>query len=219
MNAGYHAVGVCHRVEDPTAAANFLRDALGFRIETSGRDRARVENGDLLLELLPLRPEDEPQDLTLEVVTSDLEATRTRLGAFPQVIAVEPEGRPTVERRVQRVITAHQMVLALTCELSEDDLGILPPLPARLAWDEQGDRLVRELLRQVPLAQRHDARRRATEEAERLARTRGDGRVRVGQALRGLAGAVPGIKSSVLWRALADHGVGAGGTGTERDEL
>lgn len=208
--AACHAIALVHPVAEPRETASVLTGVLGFyRTEEGEEGSVVVDNGAVRLRLVRLeglRRALAPP-LELEVEAEDLDAATERLRSQLGGLRAEADRRAGADRLVRRLELGADVVVRLTRVLTEDDLGVLPPLPSGLDWHPEADRVVRRVLRSVPLIFRPAARERATRRAEELARERGEGRVGVATAVRGLADATPRFQHGTLRRALADEGI------------
>lgn len=201
-------LGVNHPVRDPEGAARLLIDYFGFspgsHPEEQGPRLRLVENGALTLRLLR---SDQPSDwLRLDAGCEDLDTSieAARGQGF------EPQGQRqwvSSSREQQELRGPHQLILTLFHEYSEDELDILPPLPAQMPWAEEADQLVRELLRVVPLAFRASARERAVRTAEADAVVAGQTRVSRHQALTSLLRVTPDFQHHTLRDQLEQRGL------------
>lgn len=202
-----HAVAVSYPVADPRLTASRLADGLGFVVrESRGDGSVVVDNGAIAIRLAEAG-EAEPPELEFEVETDDLELACEQLRVVAGVVAVAEDRRIGEDRIVRRVALEGGVVVSLTRVLDEDDLGILPPLPANLVWDENTDLLVRRVLRAVPLTFRPSARARVTERAEAVALESGDIEIGLDAAIQGLFDATPEFEHATLRQTLAEEGV------------
>lgn len=208
--APVHAVALAHPVDDPGRTAAVLVGALGFQWRKPV-DAAEpvVENGALAIRLVSTadRAGGAARPLELDVETDDLDggfeairrrATVTRAGEARWLAA---------DRAVRRIELEGGIAVTLIRTLSEDDLHLLPPLPAALDWDEASDLLVRRVLRAVPLPFRDAARRRVTRCSEAVALEAGRVEVDVNAAVLGLAEVTPEYQYEELALALLAEGV------------
>ncbi len=206
-----YPLAAIHPVADPQATGAVLTGVLGFQVR--GRDdrgALLVDNGALALRLVPetgIEGEPSERSLELEVETEDLDGGVETLRRKGEVVEAEIERRVATDRIERRVRLAGGVVVRLVRSLTEDDLGILPPLPANLVWEDRSDMLVRRVLREVPLAFRPAARERATRRVEAVALSAGRVEVDEESAVHGLVEATPEFQHERLQRALEDEGI------------
>lgn len=204
--------GVQLFVRDPRGAADFLSQVLGFLVRvssgdpTEGEESWRAENGALRLRLSPVSQSTATPGVTPVWLEVETESVAESLSILARRGDVRRFG-DLVERSdglEQRFHTDHGFGLVLCQELTEDDLCEPPPLPSSMDWCPEADRLVRAVLRRVPLTFRDAARRRATERAETLALAAGIPRVEEDRAVQALFDATPDFQHESLDEALAD---------------
>jgi hypothetical protein len=201
-----HVVSVRHETEKPLDVASFLEKTLGFVLQSLQGNQVTVTNGALTLHLSPA-PSTPQRRLTLEVACDDLGVTLQRLEEHRAVLDRDDEQWIDDQRIEMWVRSLHGLDLILVQELTEDDLDILPPLPSRLPWTPPSDRLIRRILRRVPLPFRPGARRRATARAEFLTVSNGSLTVDLRYAVQGLLEATPSFQHETLRQALLEEGV------------
>jgi hypothetical protein len=206
-------LALIHRVADPERTGSVLTGALGFLVQERGEDGSVVvDNGALRLRLARREgssgePPEPEEPLELEAETEDLDGAVETLRHRAEVLDPGEEHRPTADRIERRVLLAEGLAVRLVRILTEDDLGVLPPLPATLAWEEASDLLVRRVLRSVPPVFRPAARKRVTRRAEAVALGGGAGEVGLESAVRGLVEATPSFQHKRLLETLEAEGV------------
>ncbi len=209
LTTALYAVAAVVPVSEPELTATLLVESLGFqRREDEAGGTVVVDNGALVLRLA--RRDEGPLGgpaVALEVETDDLDGAVETLRRDGRVLSVDTDRRPRTDRVVRRVELAAEVVVYLVRTLSEDDLGVLPPLPSSLVWHERGDEIVRRVLCSVPLLFRRAARERVTRRAEAIALEAGLVEVGVLPAVRGLVEATPKFQHGTLRRALREQGV------------
>jgi len=210
-----YAVAMVVRVSDPGRTADVLEGALGFQRQEGGPGEGAVlDNGAIALRLEPRagrsrQLEGGSSGVELQVETDDLDGALDTLSHRATVLRRGPDRRPAENRIVREIELAGEVTVHLVRSLTEDDLGILPPLPASLVWREESDGLVRRVLRSVPLTFREAARSRVTRRAESIALEAGFVEVGLLPAVRGLAEATPAFQHATLRKALDDEGIDA----------
>lgn len=207
-------IAVVHRVGQPRAAAAFLERVLGMTRTEDADDECRVTSGALELRLLPLDEGGASTVLELELATNDALEGRERLLAEPGARLRSDAHRTRADRIELEMEMPFAVVVRVVQHLDEDQLGLLPPLPASLEWASDATRLVQETLRTVPLAFRDQARRRMTERAEFLAVRDGRVLVQPTDAVRGMIEATPDFQQPALRATLATAGVLSPGEST-----
>lgn len=189
-------------IADPQRASAFLVTHLGFERRAEPTGEGRLENGALVLRL---RPGTAPDRLRLQVISNDMSADAARFAGLSGCWVGGLERQGSLLRTAVSLDCG--IDLDLEQELTEDDLGILPPLDATLEWEEVADRALREWLRTVPLAFRADARGRATNAAETAALHNGSVVVTLAEAALGLLEATPAFGRDGVRQLLAESGV------------
>ncbi len=184
-------VAVVYPVVDLEGACAFLQGPLHMAKAASSSGDACFENGALRLELKRV-PGPQAAVLELELEARSFDSCRQELLGWPQVSA-GPERRDGA-RVEQRFQAPHGLTLTLFKVLDEDELGVLPPLPATMAWSPEADGMVREMMRHVPLPFREAARKRATTCAEQRAAEEATGLVSRRAAIRGMLDATPAFE-------------------------
>lgn len=202
----HYALSLVHAVADPDPAALFFVGALGFELRSRGAAHVVVDNGALSIRLEPAG-DGPPASLELEVLTDDLVEALEELLAHEGVEPIGSPSRVSECRFEQQLRAPHGLELRLVRELTEDDLGVLPPLPTSLLWDRYADLMTRELLREVPLAFRANARESATRRAEELSLLSGNVEVSRDSAARALLEIAPPFRKEEVASALAARGI------------
>lgn len=198
---------IIHPVENLTAASTFLcQQTLGFYEKDVSEDYCLLENGAVTLRLVK-NTDIPPSSLNLELQTKQLEQdtqellTHTGISLIAENISISPY---RLETRLQ---APHQFVIILFKSFDEDELGIIPPLPISLDWDEETMECIQQLLIQVPISFRDLARNRVTERAETLAAEQGQITVAEDHALNALADISPPFQQEPLIIALRERGI------------
>lgn len=200
-------IAVVHRVVQPAAAAAFLERALGMTRLEESEEECRLTSGALELRLLRRDPSSAAAELELELATNDALECRDHL-LTEEGMRLRAEAARTRPDRIEVVVeSAFDLVVRVVQHLDEDQLGVLPPLPAALEWDPDATLLVQQTLRTVPLAFRDLARRRVTERVEYVAVTMGNVVVDKTHAVRGMLEATPDFQLPALRATLAAAGV------------
>ncbi len=207
----HYAHSIIHPVSAPAEAAQFFVNALSFVEKHATQDTHVVDNGALQLRLVQSGsgPSHANWPLEIEIITEDFDASTQALVGQGDVWELTREVSTASDRIEKRLGTIYGAVLVLTRQLTEDDLGTLPQLPATMPWTPNADGLVRRAVRRVPLVFRGSARKRITGRAEGLALAEDDDQVALPHAVRGLIDSTPGFQRSALIEFLTDEGVAA----------
>lgn len=201
------AIAVLHTVENPEAAAVFFCEALGFQRQEEERKQYLLNNGAICIRLEAGTVESRRATLNLELYCEDLDESHQALLRLPGV-SVITEATWVDEYRMQSRLSApHDLKITLCRNFNEDELGILPPLPSALVWDECAENCIREVLKQIPLSFRSQARIRITERAEMISGQEGLVRVSLDHAIRSLAETTPNFQHRTLCLALSEMGI------------
>ena len=214
--ASAFALAVRHRLADLPAAERFLVDGLGFEVRRRENGSVVLENGALGLILQPLRGEELPQELTLEVVSDEPESAAAKLAALAGVEFSGTAVWVSERRRECTLTTPFHLRLVIFRELNEDELAVPPALVTSLIWPEGVTVLVQGALRRVPLAFRASSRERVVADAESAALASGRFSVEVGDAATALLDATPEFRRQAVVDWLADRGVVGRLEGPER---
>ncbi|MGR9105420.1 MAG: hypothetical protein ACU843_00665 [Gammaproteobacteria bacterium] len=201
------AVAVIHAVENPQTACAFFCEALGFQQQEQQGDSFLINNGAISIRLVNQNGGSGQGPLNLELFCEDLDDNRELLLTYPGV-AVLSEASWIDQFRLQCCLRGpHNLLITLNRTFNEDELGIIPPLPVSLIWEEGAERCIREVLKQIPLSFRHQARIRITEQAEMIAGKDGSIRVHMDHAVRSLAETTPSFQHRPLCNALVEMGI------------
>lgn len=189
LKSHHYVLSVYHRVADLEAARRFLADALGFEVRASGPGWISMENGALAVRLLE---EGEVGDsLELELRTPNLADSERALLTVENLVPLD-ELREVQPGRCERRYAGPQGIhVVLVRQLSDEEMGVDPPLPASLPWDSAAEDLAQKALRFVPYSFRAGALRRAAARAEMLALAHGEVEVAAQDCLQALLDVTP----------------------------
>lgn len=202
----HFALSIIHAVPDVEQAATFFEQLLGFHERCATHDGVQMGNGALTVRLIPCTPVQTTGALHIELETADLPATvATLMQAGGRV--VQPEHWVTPERVETRLQAPHGVCLTLARTFNEDELGILPALPASLTWATDAEACLKHILRFVPVMFRGLARRRVTERAEKLTLAAGRQTVDTPTALQALVYSTPAFQHQRLQDELLRAGI------------
>lgn len=179
-------------VPEPQKAREFFLDRLGFVVRKEEIDACSLDNGAVAIRLVTAATG--PSIPTLEVSAPDPEELAQQLEAAGDLLELGSAKMVSEQRLEVRAVSRHGVALCIVREFDEDDLGLLPELPSNIDWSSEAALEIRELLRQVPIAFRSEARERVTREAEAAALERGRVRVELVDAFAGLFRATPSFK-------------------------
>lgn len=199
-------ISVIHSVADLAEAATFLCDALDFQCKYQSAEALVVENGAITVRLVPGK-ESEQGCLNLELQTRNLAQITAELLSLPDVTLIVQPVAITPERVESRLQGPYGIIITLVQEFNEDELGVIPPLPTSLIWNEDADDCIRQMLRLIPISFREAARVRITERAEMLAAEDASITVNIDCALQALADVTPLFQHPVLMSALLQCGI------------
>jgi len=191
-------------VPNPEAAAQCLKNHLGFQIEYRTAYGWWAENGSVAVIL-------QASDMThalLEVQCSDIKNDAASLLQHSDIHAVS-DMRQEGNRIEQTLQCDCGITLVLSKALSEDDMDELIPLPASLAWDEKVDEQSRRMLRIVPLSFREKARLQITERAEYIAVEQGELCVQENHAMQAFVDITLDFQYQALSDAMQQEGIDA----------
>ena len=197
-----YVTAVSLTVRDASACADFLCEALGYQREQQDDGQGIwLNNG-----CTPLRLSEGEGAACLQVCCSDVGRDAAVLMQHPAITShddITQSGALVVQRLHSR------FGLDLQCYriLNEDEMDVLPPLPANLPWDEQCDLQVRRILRIVPVDFRQKARQRVTERAEYLTLAAGDITVSQAHAVQALRDVTLDFQQQALTDALRAEGI------------
>jgi hypothetical protein len=194
-------ISIIYWVADPFAAAAFLCNHLGFQQKQSSDHGIVVDNRAVAIRLTRLSVQNQ-EALNLELQSQNLGKTTEALLKLPNVSLIGGKisvGGTRVENRLQG---PHGIIITVSQEFNEDQLGVMPPLPASLIWDEKAENAIRQLLRFTPVHFRDVARIRITEQAEMLAAAQASITVNLDYALQALAELTPHFQHPLLISAL-----------------
>ncbi|TNE45714.1 MAG: hypothetical protein EP343_26005 [Deltaproteobacteria bacterium] len=200
-------VSAIHCVRSVEEASSFFLKQLGFEQVVSDEDSVTVSNGSVQVRLVS--SETPEHTMTLEVRTKRLERARQRWLSVPEVQSVS-EVQIVRENRHEVLVQApHSVNILLVRHLTEDDLGVLPPLPTQLDWEAEADTYTRHILRCIPISFREDARVKITEAAEVRAAEEGEITVNLETALRVFVKETPFFQRRALWEEYERLGLDA----------
>ena len=200
-------VSVLHCVDDLPATVTFLCEVLGFQQQSATANVAVVENGAVVIRLLS-QPNGISDNLTLELSSQDKAQTLAQLLNDPRIQILQQTTAFSRQDRQETLLQApHGIKILVAQEFNEDQLGIMPPLPTALIWDDDAEACVKKLLQIVPISFRAAARTRVTERAEMLAGETGSVTVNLATALSGMALATPLFQHPALIEALHAEGI------------
>ncbi len=202
---------VIHRVDDLFTAASFLTDVMGFNQQSITADGTLVENGALAIRLVQI---DDAQHsvglLHLEMQTNDINQAASELLDRPDIQLIQQLIEISQQRTETHLQGPHGIIIILAQEFNEDDLGIIPPLPTSLDWQQDAEDCVKQILLQVPIGFRQGARTRITERAEMLVAEYGLISVDVDRAVLALAQVTPIFQHKGIETALKERGIDPG---------
>ena len=210
-----YILSVFLEVADPQETAAFCCEHLEFTETSRGAQWIEIENGALVLRVVPAASGRSGPPLVLELVTEDLDATCEQLSSLQGVGTPGPVIAVEKDRLERWVETRFGVTLAVTHKLSEDALDEFPELPTELVWQPQAIHLVQEMLCLVPVSFRADARRRITPLAETLAVQEGEVEVFLPHAVAALLRATPTFQREALRAALKERELLGDGDGFE----
>lgn len=200
-----HTLGVVHEVADLAGAAEFLERALELPICRRGADWVEADNGSVCLRLVSAR--DAAGLLTLDVRTKDVEGKAAELETHAGVRALSGPDWVTPERFEIRLKGPHGFQVCVMRVYDEDELGMTPPLPAKLPWDADATDRVQQLLRRVPVVFRDTARTKVTTRAEFLSVESGDLAVSLFHGVQAVAQTTPSFQLDRLRQAFEELGL------------
>ena len=199
-------VSIIHTVENLTAASDFLCQNLAFTQTDVSENACLLENGAVTVRLLESKAILDGF-LNLEIPTKTLEQDCKELLKLNEMSLIAENVSINPYRLETRLQAPHRIIITLFKSFNEDDLGIIPPLPISLDWDEETMATIQQLLKSVPIDFRERARTRITERAEILAAEQGLITVEQSHALNALADIAPGFQHDVLADALRELGI------------
>jgi hypothetical protein len=205
MAANYHAIGVYVGVPNLDASVEFFGSVLSMPVRVAGAGWATVDNGSISLRLVEGRAAAEPVEV--ELTTRDIAETTAELCALPGVQVISRSAWPHPGRQEQRLSTPHGVTLVVARDYDEDELGVVPPLPSSLPWDDVAVQTAQELLANIPVSFRPNARKEVTSHSEYLTVQAGDVVVTETVAIRAVIQLTPALKLGALRAALAARGL------------
>jgi hypothetical protein len=197
---------VVHSVENLPAASDFFCTALGFYLQNQSHYGILLENGSVTVRLVT-QNSSIAKPLELEMYSKQLAEDTKALLAFPGISLISERVQINPYRLETRLRAPHNLIIALFQEFNEDELGILPPLPIALDWQQQAIDSIQQLLTYVPIDFRDLARSRVTEQAELLAAEQGKITVNLDFALQALAQTTPLFQHPTLVIALRERNI------------
>lgn len=203
------AVAVLHAVENLDAAAEFFGEALGFQRQDEQGNKYLLNNGAISIRLISGQAEIERATLNLELYCEDLDATCESMLRYSGISVISEPAWVDQYKMQSRLHAPHNLVITLSRNFNEDELGITPPLPTTQAWEERAETCIRDVLKQIPLGFRSQARIRITEQAEMISGREGSIRVSLDHAVRSLAETTPNFQHPTLCVALSEMGIDA----------
>lgn len=206
-------ISVIHAVADPVSAATFLCNALGFKNTCQSTEAIIVENGAIALRLVPdnTEPQGNGSCLNLELQTRNMAQATAELLMLPDVSLIAQPVAVNPARVESRLQGPQGILITLVQEFNEDELGIIPPLPASLIWNEDAEDCIRQMLRLIPVSFRESARIRITERAEMLSAEEAEITVTMHFAVQALADVTPLFQHPMLMSALQQRGIDPSG--------
>ncbi len=202
---------IIHRVDDLFAAGCFLTDILGFNQQNITTEASLVENGALAIRLVPATDDDRSvASLNLEMQTKDIQQATAELLANSAIQLIQASIEISQWRTETHLQGPHGFIITLAQEFNEDDLGIIPPLPTSLDWQQDAEHCVKQMLLQVPIGFRQSARTRITERAEMLIAEHGLISVDIDRAVLALAQVTPTFQHQGIVIALKELGIDPG---------
>lgn len=200
----HHALSVVQRVRALEPAREFLQHNLGMALRDRSDTFALLDNGSLCVRLV--QDAISSSRLAIEVVSREPSETLDALAGVARVI--EPLRWVSADRQEARLAVDDWLELVVSRKYDEDELGIVPELPVTIPWHTDASRLLRELLREVPVAFRPDARIKVVRRAEELTvEERADLSVDITIAVRALLEKTPSFQHERLLGVLALHGI------------
>jgi Protein of unknown function (DUF2621) len=201
---------VIHEVAKPAEAAAFLCAALGFQLKNQQECAVVVGNGALDVRLVKTdATKQQGNQLKLEMYSNELAHSAQVLLARPGVLLIAENIQIGLERIETHVQAPFNIMICVAQEFNEDQLGIRPPLPKSLEWDEEAEDTLKDIIRIVPIEFRANARKRVTEYAEMLAGEWASICVDQETAIRALVEATPLFQHPSLQAALLKRGLDA----------
>ena len=206
-------ISVIHAVADPVSAAAFLCEALGFKNTCQSTEAVIVENGAIALRLVPdnIARQGDVGCLNLELQTRNMAQATSELLLLPDVMLIAQPVAVNPARVESRLQGPQGILITLVQEFNEDELGIIPPLPTSLIWNEDAEDCIRQMLRLIPVSFRESARIRITERAEILAAEDAEITVTINYAVQALADITPLFQHPMLMSALRQRGIDPSG--------
>ena len=198
---------IIHPVESLEAAEDFFCTALGFyHSQNQGNSGLLLENGSVILRLIK-NANPISKSLNLELYSRQLDDDTQALLAFSGIALISKNVLVNLYRIETQLQAPHGVTITLFQEFNEDDLGILPPLPISLDWEEQALNCIQQSLTYVPIDFRQPVRTLITERAEVLTAEQGEITVDLKTAVQALAETTPHFQHPTLVAALRERGI------------
>ena len=198
---------IVHQVENLSSARDFFCTALGFYpAQNQGNHGISLENGAVTVHLVSSASVI-PTSLALELYSKQLDEDCQAILAFSGVSLISEKIQINPYRLETRLQTPHGLLIILYREFNEDEVGIMPPLPISLDWEQPAVDCVQQLLTYIPIDFRQLARTRITERAEELIAEQGEISVTLTIAVQALAETTPHFQHPTLVTALHERGI------------
>lgn len=159
-----YVIAVIHFVSELQQAQTIFSEVLDFSLREQGEDFSLMENGALSIRLIQ-DLEQAGHPLQFDVSSQDLNASADLYArhGFCQL----KDARWVHPFRQEICLQGPDYInLTVFRDYDEDELGILPELETSLDWHHDARELTKLLIRTVPIAFRHNARRKIIESAE-----------------------------------------------------
>jgi hypothetical protein len=200
-----YVISVIHKVADLTQAENFLIDQLGFKSTAAGDGWVELDNGALGVKLLQSDVAD-CSELNFNISCSDFEDTLEKYQKQGFKLVSQPFwSAASVQQAYLR--GPHHLHLTIFREYDEDELDILPELPTSIDWSADARKMIRQLLKSVPVSFRELARVRVTDTAESNTIVAGETEVSLPLALQSMVQVTPGFQHEGLKAEMNKNGI------------
>ena len=203
------ALATIHAVEAPAEAAEFFENVLSFEVGQWGNHYV-AKNGAMEVRLVKSSIQLPASELRIDVRCRTLDGATAELCRHGAISRVGVDRRVSEFREERELRGPFGLLIVLSRHYDEDELGLLPELPADLDWQEDADGHLRHILREIPLAFRDQARLRITREAEARTLARGQVQVQVPDAMEALVACTPTFQHAHLRNVIAARGIEAG---------
>ncbi|MGJ7505486.1 DUF2621 family protein [Variovorax sp. ZT5P49] len=180
------------------------RDVLGFEERDQGTGWCELDAGGTI-GLLLVESEHIEQHASLRLLTANVEAALDALLSRGGCTLAEDVTRTAEMTLTATVRDADGHLLTVWRTLTEDEYDAAPELPKVLAWDDDAEVLLKQLLKSVPALFRGIARRKVVRVVEELAA--GSRMVMREEVIRGFILASPKVTRERNRKPLMDAGI------------